>query len=287
MCRFLASRFDRGGGSVSRGRLRAARCIPALLLGLGLIVALPGAAYADHNFYTRFTERDGPTGSPARGVHAEFSWNYPRFDNGDDVPCADTETNQYVTTAIRGERVNGSFIDFGILTETWGGQLCPSTQYEIFVERSDLTGFSAHNYAETPATGTRDWAINRLPGGTPGCSSSFSYCWFFRLSNSSGIIFDHAWFGDELGAFNDFVRVSGRCNMATQTNCHANVTTSNAPRELDSLTWKNANDNWNPWAGKDSACVDHGGNADGKWIAADDVKLGFNTTMTGSLTNAC
>lgn len=253
----------------------------------GVLVGLPNAAYADHNFYARFTEGTGPSNSPARGVHAEFSWNYPRFDNGDDVTCANTETNTYVETGIRGQRIGGDYISFMIQTSVIGGQLCPSTDFSLYSQISQGSYFDFANYGEAPATGTRDWAINRLPGGTPGCYSSHNFCWFFRLSNSSGIILDKAEYADTLLNFNDLVRVTIRCNTATATNCNSHMTTSHDPRELDNLTWKNSNDDWNSWAGKDNACVDHGGNADGKWIAADDVKMGFNTNMTGSLTSAC
>ena len=263
-----------------------------VLVGIGFAFASFAPAFAvDQTEYyrVRFNESSGPSANQAYGVHAQYAWNYSPLDNGDNVPCAPPSVfgANWVDSLIRGQRQNGNYIQFGPESQRIGSD-CQKIWY-IIASWEGTSGPDVDLYNADPATGTRQWAINRLPGGTnSNCSSAYNYCWYFRISDLSGtVLLEDAKLGDAFNSFNDLVRVAGVCAMASAGSCHSTVTYSGAPREMSSLSWKKDNGNWIAWAGQDGACADHSANADGKWVSDDDIKLGFNSSMSGSITGGC
>lgn len=259
--------------------------------GLVLVLLTPGVAQATSTFRTRFEEKSGPSSSNlARGVHAVFAWDAWYNSNGDAVACpSGTYTTNEVDTLIHGKNSSGYGLEFGVYSAVSSNGCVNSNG--IYYSITDSFGPGGNSWSATPAVGTRNWAINRLPGGSSGCLSSATYCWFLRISDTASppnLLFEKDVAADDgLPGFDAFVNASLECVMNTASQCNSTVKTSGAPRDVSNLTWKDSSNTWLAWAGQDQGCADHSANADGKWITDDEVKMGMNSTMSGSLTNNC
>lgn len=151
-------------------------------------------------------------------------------------------------------------------------------EHRYYWERALKTLGGTDDYAlgtiDSPSPlGSHSFNLNRL---TTGCASGNSYCWHFRIDGNTKHTCCGAW-----PTFTTSDRVS------TQIECRWDTSTSSCPAggslDITGLQYKTTGGSWLSWTGQDRACVDHGKGARGKWLSATQVAVGFNVSMSGTI----
>lgn len=238
-----------------------------VLCGVAFLLLISAqVAAASSTTRVRFEET---TDSTMYGVHA--SWDHPLMSQSISCPNNYLDIN-YIDAFVRGNQ-GSMYIASGARYQKQNtGSNCGGGARQMYYSEWDIgSGTSGLVYLVSIADGAHDYALNQLSGD-----------WRFRVDGGSTLDFSN-WTSADIADL-ALVRMAGLCYRTSGgTDCDSTgklVPASNftyKPSASYSGTWPD-------WAGKDSECVDYAQNARGKWDSATSADLGFNVTISGSLT---
>jgi hypothetical protein len=244
------------------------RKVSSLILALfvGFVAVLSGTAHASKAHGMVYDISSTYRGSLAR-------WTDPDWTN---IPCPSTGNINAMVSATSVVNQNQSFIQIGSTKEKYIDPfgLC-QTRYYYYWEWDSSSGYNTGMISSPAPRGTHDFSVNRVPTG---CAAGVSWCWSFRIDGTS----KHTCCGD----VSEFASTG---QIAWQVECLFSGSScgTGAVDPASNFQYKTTSDTWVPWSGQDAGCADTAEGAKAKFITATSAKAGFNTTITGSFTNAC